>query len=370
MEQRNDNFASVAIKDGDIITLANGSKATVSLTPVKEEPKINTWYICRRTNQLIFRTDDLNGYYGVIDGQWVSSGLDCSGKSSAWDLATQQEITEALKAEAIKRGFVKGVKTQGMEPNKYDEVSTLTGGFELVDGVLKANCTGEFFIKRNIFENGNWAVIQKSVLDQPNIAIKVNNKREAYILITHMASRGWTWISGDDPHSYDNYSVNNLITYKDKFSNYLVGNEDIFKGTIISFEEFAKEIGIEVPKFIMKSHDGVDLYEGDNYYEASITCGKWMFIYDPRHFKLNHNCRPVKYPENNKAFADEAKCKEYIEEQNKPKEIYLTGGAVYLNISNNQVTFRIKSNPDENHSIKWLNKEDIKIISKALSEKD
>jgi len=166
------------IKDGDIITLANGSKATVSLTPIKEELKLNTWYKARQSyhNQLCFKVDD-GGGYGFVNNGW-SSCLMCSNPRD-WVEASQQEVEQALIAEAKKRYGGKKAKCLH-DCLEFD----YTKNFDTLD--LQEHCNVMRYYNNSnltgscgcIYAYGQWAEIQKSVLDQPSIAIKVNNKRE------------------------------------------------------------------------------------------------------------------------------------------------------------------------------------------------
>lgn len=155
----------------------------------------------------------------------------------------------------------------------------------------------------------------KSILSG-DISIKFNNKRELELILKHYESKGWVWFNGDAPLSKVEvakiYDYNTNVEYKDKF-----GFNDSYARNV-SFADFAKEVGIEVPKFIMTSEDGVDLYVGDIYYHLWHKSGKWEILSD--------RIRPVTVETSfyigkasDKVFHSKENALKWIEEQNKPK---------------------------------------------------
>lgn len=130
--------------------------------------ELNKWYIGINQHPvfLVSKSKSNNMFYCYgfdLNGEWFDEYEE--GRRSQTHVknfkipATEEEVFEALKAEAIKRGFKEGVKTKGVGDNL--EVSTITEGMEYKpsDNVLKSNCVGKFYIKRNIFKNGSWAEI-------------------------------------------------------------------------------------------------------------------------------------------------------------------------------------------------------------------
>lgn len=105
-----------------------------------------------------------------------------------------------------------------------------------------------------------WAEIVKPSILDGKVAIQVDNEREFKLLMEHYEGKGWRWNEYDKPGEYNpNRQFPYGITYSDRF---LVGDYNTSTYIkLIPFSDFAKEVGIEVPKFIMKSEDGVDLYE-------------------------------------------------------------------------------------------------------------
>jgi hypothetical protein len=99
--------------------------------------------------------------YGFWNEIWSTNknGLIRLKDAESYEKATEEEVKEALIKEAKKRGFKEGSKTKGT--NLDTEISTLTEGFEysINSNELKANCNGDFYIKRIIFSNGKWAEI-------------------------------------------------------------------------------------------------------------------------------------------------------------------------------------------------------------------
>ena len=141
---------------------------------------------------------------------------------------------------------------------------------------------GEEFISSGVFNivNGNilkdeyglvydactkeWASIivsekPKSILDG-KVAIQVNNEREFKLLMQHFESKGWILNNGRKPTKQE-FSSKCWASYKNRSDFKYV--EEYLDITVIPFSDFAKEVGIEAPKFIITIEDGVDLYEGD-----------------------------------------------------------------------------------------------------------
>ena len=193
-------------------------------------------------------------------------------------------------------------------------------------GVFEINNSKWIFDKNDrskaVFNGDNWAEIiaeesPKSILDG-KVAIQVNNEREFKLLMEHYESNGWK-SEYIEISAYPYY-----IDYKNKFDS----SENTLAFTsrgekIIPFQDFAKEVGIEVPKFIMKSEDGVNLYEGDECYNVEIKNG--IASLSKNLFKNLFPCLSSSYfitrPTEYKAFHSKENALKWIDEQNKPKEI-------------------------------------------------
>lgn len=155
-------------------------------------------------------------------------------------------------------------------------------------------------------------------------AIQGSNEREFKLLMEHYEAKGWKWLDGHSPTDWTPeetrcgvYPI--LISFEDGF-HYTVSNE-IEDCKTINFESFASEFGIKVPVFIMKSEDGVDLFEGDSYWRAGRckpnATGDFV-VFETEDLKSCHFV--CCYPDTDKAFSTRKSAEEWIKEQNKPKE--------------------------------------------------
>ena len=91
--------------------------------------------------------------YGFDDaGKWFDVAKDCCLTHTTQ--ATEQEVFEALKNEAVKRGFKAGVfydaTNMGYSEQGYCEI--LNGRFDFIDNILTIG-------NWEIFKNGKWAEI-------------------------------------------------------------------------------------------------------------------------------------------------------------------------------------------------------------------
>lgn len=204
-----------------------------------------------------------------------------------------------------------------------------------VDGVYNFDGDGRIVDSTN-FVVHNTLKFAKIIKEKPTsildgkVAIQVNNEREFKLLMEHYESKGWKWCDGDDVLTYANYAITTivypaLIEYNDSFG--FNTNKDNYD-KIIPFADFAKEVGIEVPEFIMNSEDGVDLYEGDLFWTVSNDAWenetgtlKWEIKNSNGAHKICIDSAVFKHKERNKAFSTKEAAETWIEEQNKPKEI-------------------------------------------------
>lgn len=167
-----------------------------------------------------------------------------------------------------------------------------------------------------------WAEIipeNPSILDV-KVAIQVNNEREFKLLMEHYEGKGWKWVEGQEPFEYNSlFKFQYSLAYKDQFHVDQVS-------PVIPFSDFAKEVGIEVPKFIMKSEDGVDMYEGDNVHWSindahDAGSQEWRYLYGTNINEGHINLSGKGF----KVFSTKEAAKAWIKEQNKPASICLFG---------------------------------------------
>jgi len=110
-----------------------------------------------------------------------------------------------------------------------------------------------------------------------------------------------------------------IIEFNDNFSS-VRHSSDLY--TVIPFSDFAKEHNIKLP--LIKSEDGVDLYEGDEFTLVIFYSGKWF-----RHGRFKHTTyvEPSDFLEIKK-FKDDKAALDWIEEQ-KPKDIIISPSSGY-----------------------------------------
>lgn len=150
-------------------------------------------------------------------------------------------------------------------------------------------------------------------------AIQVNNEREFKLLMEHYESKGWK-LSAE----YMSFGFPQTANYDNSDNGWSCGEDSKMKSekegrTVVPFSDFAAEVGVKVPVFVMTSDDGMPLYEGDEYYRAYLgNSEKW-------HVQGVYNATPTsimfKYPSGFKAFSTSQSAEEWILEQNKPKEV-------------------------------------------------
>lgn len=172
-----------------------------------------------------------------------------------------------------------------------------------------------------------WAEI---ITEQPKkIAVQVNNEKEFSTLMKYYDSLGYAWNGGDKPLAKQElHCYPNAIKFEDRFQ-HSIGME-CPDYTIIPFDNFAKEHNIKLP--LIKSEDGIWLYEGDYYACIKNLHGKgYKFCFDskplePSHFVITDSsiC---------KAFSTKEAALKWIEEQ-KPKTIKIECNDNYVAVVN------------------------------------
>ena len=133
----------------------------------KTELEVGRWYKENDYPMHIFFItaikDNRYYYYGFrVDGkyeidEWYS--FDDIGSQNGFELATKEEVSEALIAEAKKRGYKGGIKlspleycSNAIETEKEDVYSYIPKVSHYVGNRLQLNGTG-------IYQDGNWAEI-------------------------------------------------------------------------------------------------------------------------------------------------------------------------------------------------------------------
>lgn len=204
-----------------------------------------------------------------------------------------------------------------------------TGKFHFNDDTI---VVGEDEIEYQVYDGKNWAIPVKESILSGKCAIAVSNEREFKLLMEHYESKGWRCVSEGRDYDVSFFSKEKVkeATYHDKFFFCCVGSvmesladiKDPYK--IIPFKDFAAEVGIEVPVFVMTSEDDVPIYVGDNYHMAkniTATGNKWELCV--MNAKMDINSFAIVDPEHCKAFTTIGAAEKWIKEQNKPKVIGL-----------------------------------------------
>ena len=221
-------------------------------------------------------------------------------------------------------------------------------------------------IGRYVYIAGKWAEIiaeekPKSILDG-KVVIQVNNEREFKLLMEHFESKGWILNNGIKPTDQE-FSGKCWVTYKNRSD--FKYREEYLDITVIPFSEFAKEVSIEVPKFIMKSEDGVDLYEGDEYVYVLFAGGKWS-ISTSNFCGMYSYSFCIKERKTSKAFHSKENALKWIDEQNKPKEIKASlyfGHEVIINSYKSEIRIM-----DADKEVSTLSFGDIHDIQNAINK--
>lgn len=139
--------------------------------------------------------------------------------------------------------------------------------------------------------------------------------------------------------------------------------------TAVSFQDFAKEHNIRIP--LLVSEDGVDLFEGDVYFNVQLVGGnnkKWKLISEIPSTGLNDKHFVFHTPNEGKAFSTKQAALYWIEEANKPKEIIVSPNSNYpITVTKDGASIDIskKPCPDGNIDINLL---EIAEINKALKQ--
>lgn len=224
-----------------------------------------------------------------------------------------------------------------------------TGKFHFNDDTIVVS---DDEIEYIVFDGKNWATIIPDSILSGKCAIQVNNEREFKLLMEHYEGRGWISIGGDIPCKVQYCSDQPYFRYENNFGYSMKYAKDAgYK--IIPFQDFAAEIGVEVPVFVMTSEDGVDLYEQDFYYTA-IYRDEWHLDSHACSHKTGGDRNKFvmdkgrKFNNNLKAFSTKEAAEAWIKEQNKPKEIIVSKNSSFpVKVTNNEI--KILCGDTENH---------------------
>ena len=301
----------------------------------KEEPKeleVGKWYKLNFGVSFInFQGHDIKAYgFNYYRGWTTDFNADSTILTYNPTLATNEEVKQALTKEAINRGFKDGFY------------------------ILKENKL--FWGDTCVFDNGKWAAVKKSILDG-KVAIQVNN--------------------GMERDAVNLYCKNKITSLRRGFPLFICLDGSGFHATakecekhsdeVVQFADFAKEVGIKVPVFVMKSEDGVDLYDVDECYNVEIKNG--IASLSKNLFKNLFPCLSSSYfitrPTEYKAFHSKENALKWIEEQNKPKSktipLYFGQEAI---INFDKVEVRIM---DGDKEVSTLSFQDIKHLHNQIS---
>lgn len=106
-------------------------------------------------------------------------------------------------------------------------------------------------------------LVSEQQAEPEKIAVRVDNEKEFNALMKYYDSLGWKSKAGNSPKNVSYNKTEPIWCFNDGFGSSFGCHTDMgYK--IIPFSEFAKEHGIRVPLY--KTHDGVDLYEGSEFF--------------------------------------------------------------------------------------------------------
>jgi hypothetical protein len=122
---------------------------------IKNELEVNRWYRCLDMGNLIYYKSNEKDNYGLsyYKKEWSNDLI--FQKAYNYELATPQEVETALKNEAVRRGFVKGVKYINARYTDCRELA-LTNEFKYDYEENSLYLDGN-----TIFYNGKWAELLK-----------------------------------------------------------------------------------------------------------------------------------------------------------------------------------------------------------------
>lgn len=214
--------------------------------------------------------------------------------------------------------------------------------------------------------------VKPSILDG-KVAIQVNNEREFKLLMEHYEGKGWKWNGGQPIRGFSIKKYPNSIAYHDKVLQYPDSDcpawEEGYK--TIPFSGFAAEVGIKVPKFIMKSEDGVDLYEGDDYHRAYFE-KVWEYDFCTSLREAHAVNRKDELAKQAKAFSTKEAAESWIKEQNIRKEIIVSPESQYPVSVNKKEALILCEGPNHKDNIRLQGHEIEKIYAayKSLTAKE
>lgn len=179
-------------------------------------------------------------------------------------------------------------------------------------------------------ETKDWAEIVN-----PKIAVKVEKEKDFHALMKHYDGLGWEWNSGDKPLVENEFlplRVKSKITFENYFSYYINSHKQYKE---VSFPDFAKEHNIKLP--LIKSEDGVWLYEGDTYFMFDYDKGISGRFDDFRGAGFKATSFPINgYKKQPVIFSDKKSALYWIEAK-KPKKIILEFGAYKFTVTKDKV---------------------------------
>lgn len=123
---------------------------------LKKPLSLSMFLPCDENNNPI---EEITEFDPDISSQYYASQL---YNNQLYEEAKEQEVFEALKNEAVKRGYKKGVIVKTLFHINNPELTIRLEDFELVRGNA-IHCSGEGGLCPVIFENGVWAEILEQI---------------------------------------------------------------------------------------------------------------------------------------------------------------------------------------------------------------
>lgn len=184
--------------------------------------------------------------------------------------------------------------------------------FEVKDGVIN-------YTKIDDPEEGKVVIPQAEPEDDISaILILVDNEKEYRFLMAFYEQKGYQWATKKAPNSLPYNSACRNIEFKPKFSAMTDGTAKEQERMVMLYDTFAGENNL--PRWILSTEDGIPMYGGDNYYEASQYFNKKKWSVHDIPYRLHRGCRVVTNRDTSKAFNTKEAAEAWVNEQNKIKE--------------------------------------------------
>lgn len=212
-----------------------------------------------------------------------------------------------------------------------------------------------------------WAeIIKDEPLKVDNYPVVIRSSRELELLIDKTGKEflaNYEGMCANYPESNGVFFINfydgaNNCSFNSQLS------QCLYK--IIDFDFWAAQNNVDVPRVILTSEDGVELYEGDNYHRVQKG-DNWYYAHPAE--KLTHTHAVVIVQEHNKAFHSKEAALAWIEKANKPKYITVSQESQFpVDVYSDKIVIRCAGSENHHDNIVIKNDEINQIINAYNSQ--